>query len=89
MRSSPRGEKSWTQKRKESYRKRYGRERAESVAQADVAVTAVKFYAKLKARSAAAAADVAAPAYAGDVVLTGAAPVGQPAGKPRGVVELD
>jgi hypothetical protein len=47
--SSPR-ELTWTQKRKEAYLRKYGRQRIEAAAQSDVAVSAVKFASKLKLR---------------------------------------
>ena len=42
--------KSWTQLRKEAFMKKYGRQRKEEAASTDVAVSAVKFAAKLKQR---------------------------------------
>ena len=50
------GELSWTAKRKQAYLRKYGRERKEAAAQADVAVSAVVFGAKLKRLSTAAKA---------------------------------
>ena len=49
---SPRapGDVSWTQKRKEIHLRKYGYERSEAVSAADVAVSAVKFVARLKGR---------------------------------------
>ena len=44
-------EKSWTQRRKETYLKRYGRERPSGPAPADTAVTAVAIAAMLKVRA--------------------------------------
>ena len=41
------GELSWTQKRKQAYLRKYGRQRETAVDQADVSVTAVVFVSKL------------------------------------------
>ena len=50
------GEKTWTQLRKEAFMRKYGRQRKEEVTAPDVAVSAVQFAAKLRARQAATAA---------------------------------
>lgn len=59
---SPRGagELSWTEQRKEAYRRKYGIVRPEAVAATDVTVSAVKFFVKLKTKAAAASSAEAA-----------------------------
>lgn len=59
------GELSWTQKRKEAFLRKYGRQAKDEPEHTDVAVSAVAFAAKLKARQAAAKAASGAGGAAG------------------------
>ena len=55
------GEVGWKQQRKEAYMRKYGIKRAEETTQADVAVTALRFAAKLKMKASASATGTEAP----------------------------
>ena len=90
-RRKPPGEKTWTQKRKETYLKRYARQPSNDPPEADVAVSAVHFAAALKARRSAAADAVGGGSASISAGETSAVSYGTnvtPAGTPRSAADV-